>query len=170
MSFHGGAAGVIPATIRFARRRNLPILTLGEIVVCAAPIGLFLRRIANFINGELYGRASDVPWTMVFPHDELGLPRHASQLYEAALEGLVLFLLLYWLVRHGWLLCPSAISGAFLAGYGAARLFVELFRQPDGHLGFLIGPATMGQLLSVPMLLAGLALILWARRSGPAGP
>jgi len=170
MSFHGGAAGVIPAIIRFARRRNLPILTLGDIVVCATPIGLFLRRIANFINGELYGRASDVPGALVFPHDELGLPRHASQLYEATLEGLVLFLLLYWLVRHGWLLRLSAISGAFLAGYGAARLFVELFRQPDGHLGFLIGPATTDQLLSVPMLLAGLALILWAHRSGPADP
>ena len=170
MSFHGGAAGVILAIILFARRRNLPILILGDIVACAAPIGLFLGRIANFINGELFGRASDVPWAMVFPHDELGVPRHPSQLYEAALEGLVLFLLLYWLVRRGWLLRPGAISGAFLAGYGAARLFVELFRQPDAHLGFLIGPATMGQLLSVPMLLAGLALILWARRSGPAGP
>ncbi len=170
MSFHGGAAGVLLAILWFARRRNIPVLTLGDIVACAAPIGLFLGRIANFINGELYGRASDVPWAMVFPHDELRVPRHPSQLYEAALEGLVLFLLLYWLVRRGWLLRPGAISGAFLAGYGAARLFVELFRQPDAHLGFLIGPVTMGQLLSVPMLLAGLALILWVRRSGPAGP
>ena len=170
MSFHGGAPGVIPAIIWFARRRNPSLLTLGDIVVCAAPIGQFLGRFANFINGELYSRASYVPGTMVFPRDELGLPRHASQLYEATLEGLVLFLLLYWLVRHGWLLRLSAISGAFLAGYGAARLFVELFRQPDAHRGLLIGPATMGQLLSVPMLLAGLALILWARKSGPAVP
>ena len=166
MSFHGGAAGVVLAIVLFARRRQLPILALGDIVGCAVPIGLFLGRIANFINGELYGRASDVAWAMVFPHDPEQVPRHPSQLYEAALEGLVLFALLYWLVRRGWLTRPGALSGVLLAGYAVARMIVELFRQPDAHLGFLAGLTTMGQWLSLPMLIVGLALVLRARRAG----
>ncbi|MEE8536243.1 MAG: prolipoprotein diacylglyceryl transferase [Kiloniellales bacterium] len=166
MSFHGGAAGVILAIVLFARRHRLPILTLGDIVGCAVPIGLFLGRTANFINGELYGRASDVAWAMVFPHDPEQVPRHPSQLYEAVLEGLVLFALLYWLVRRGWLTRPGALSGVLLAGYAVARMIVELFRQPDAHLGFLVGLTTMGQWLSLPMLIVGLALVLRARRAG----
>ncbi len=166
MSFHGGAAGVILAIILFARKRGFSWLALGDIVVCATPIGLFLGRLANFVNGELYGRASDAAWAMVFPRDELQVPRHPSQLYEALLEGLVLFLVLYLLVRRGWLERPGALGGAFLAGYALARMTVEFFREPDAHLGLLFGPTTMGQLLSVPMLIAGIGLMLWARRAG----
>lgn len=160
MSFHGGAAGVILAIILFARRRRISGLSLGDLVVCAVPIGLFLGRLANFVNGELYGRAADVPWAMVFPHDPDQVPRHPSQLYEAALEGIVLFLLLYLLVRRGWLERPGAIGGAFLAGYGLARIIVEFFRQPDEHLGYLLGFTTMGQLLSLPLVIAGAILIV----------
>jgi phosphatidylglycerol:prolipoprotein diacylglycerol transferase len=159
---------VILAIVLFALRRRISILALGDIIVCAVPIGLFFGRIANFINGELYGRASDVAWAMVFPHDPDQVPRHPSQLYEAALEGLVLFALLYWLVRRGWLMRPGAVSGVFLAGYAVARLFVELFRQPDAHLGFLAGFTTMGQWLSLPMLVVGLVLAVRAHRRGPA--
>lgn len=168
MSFHGGAAGVILAIILFARRRGVPILALGDIVVAAVPIGLFLGRLANFVNGELYGRPSEVPWAMVFPADSLGLPRHPSQLYEATLEGIVLFAVLYWLVRRGWLTRPGALSGMFLAGYAIARGIAEFFRQPDAHLGLLLGPTSMGQILSLPMLIAGLILIVWAHRAGAA--
>ena len=163
MSFHGGLLGVIVAMFLFARKRGLHTFAVSDIVGAAAPIGLFLGRLANFINGELYGRASDVPWAMVFPGGGPA-PRHPSQLYEAALEGLLLFAVLYWLVRLGWLERRGAISGCFLIGYGIARGFVELFREPDVHIGFIFGPLTMGQLLSLPLILAGLALLLWSRR------
>ena len=165
MSFHGGFLGVLIATWLFARKRGLGFFDLADIVVCAAPIGLFLGRIANFINGELYGRVTDVPWAMVFPRDSEALPRHPSQLYEAGLEGAVLFLALWLLVRRGWLERGGALSGAFLVGYALARLAAEFFRQPDANLGFLLGGATMGQLLSLPMLLVGLGLLAWARRA-----
>ena len=165
MSFHGGAVGVVLATVLFALKRGIPMLALGDLVACAVPIGLFLGRLANFVNGELYGRAAEVPWAMVFPRDPAQLPRHPSQLYEAALEGIVLFLVLYWLVRRGWLTRHGALTGAFLAGYALARMAVELFRQPDAHLGFLAGLTTMGQWLSLPMLIAGLVLLLRARRA-----
>jgi phosphatidylglycerol:prolipoprotein diacylglycerol transferase len=160
MSFHGGAAGVILAIVLFAQRRKISPLHLGDLVVCAVPIGLFLGRLANFINGELYGRASDVAWAMVFPSDPQQIPRHPSQLYEALLEGLVLFVVLYLLVRRGWLERPGALGGAFLAGYGLARIVVEFFRQPDAHLGFLLGFTTMGQWLSLPLVIAGAFLIV----------
>jgi phosphatidylglycerol:prolipoprotein diacylglycerol transferase len=133
-------------------------------ILVAVPIGLFLGRLANFVNGELYGRAAQVPWAMVFPRDPEQVPRHPSQLYEAGLEGIVLFLLLYLLVRRGWLERPGAIGGAFLAGYGLARIIVEFFRQPDAHLGFLLGLTTMGQVLSLPMIIAGVILIAWGHR------
>ena len=165
MSFHGGAAGVILAIILFARKRGISWLSLGDLVACAVPIGLFLGRLANFVNGELYGRAADVPWAMVFPRDPEQIPRHPSQLYEAGLEGIVLFLLLYLLVRRGWLERPGAIGGAFLAGYGLARIIVEFFRQPDAHLGFLLGFTTMGQVLSLPLIIAGVILIAWGYRA-----
>ena len=164
MSFHGGLLGVAVAIVLFARKEAVPVLTVADIVAGAAPIGLFFGRIANFVNGELFGRATDLPWGVVFPHGG-PVPRHPSQLYEAGLEGLVLFLILYALVRMGALQRTGTLTGAFLIGYAVSRLLVELVRQPDQHLGFLIGGATMGQLLSVPMLLAGLALVAWARRA-----
>ena len=164
MSFHGGLLGVAVAEIAFARRRGIPLLALTDIIAAAAPIGLFLGRIANFVNGELFGRPSDVPWAMVFPRGG-PLPRHPSQLYEAGLEGLVLFVALYILVRLGALERSGTLTGAFLIGYALARMTAELFREPDTHLGFLAGGVTMGQALSLPLLLAGLALVIWARRA-----
>ena len=164
MSFHGGLLGVLAAVAIFAWRRRIPLIAMADIVSAAAPIGLFLGRIANFVNGELYGRATDVPWAMVFPGDPDGLPRHPSQLYQAGLEGLTLFLVLYVLVRLGGLDRTGLLSGAFLIGYALSRLAMELFRQPDVHLGFLVGGATMGQLLSLPMLLGGLGLVAWSLR------
>ncbi len=170
MSFHGGAAGVILAIILFAWKRGVSWQSLGDLVACAVPIGLFLGRLANFVNGELYGRAAEVSWAMVFPRDPEQIPRHPSQLYEAGLEGIVLFLLLYLLVRRGWLERPGSIGGAFLAGYGLARIIVEFFRQPDAHLGFLLGFTTMGQVLSLPLIIAGLFLIAWGYRAKRAQP
>ncbi len=164
MSFHGGLLGVLAAVAIFAWRRRIPIVAMADIVSAAAPIGLFLGRIANFVNGELYGRPADVPWAMIFPKDPDGLSRHPSQLYQAGLEGLVLFLVLYALVRLGGLERTGLLSGAFLTGYALSRLIMELFRQPDAHLGFLVGGATMGQLLSLPMLLGGLGLVAWSLR------
>jgi phosphatidylglycerol:prolipoprotein diacylglycerol transferase len=170
MSFHGGLLGVAATLVVFAWRRKIPVLALADIVAAAAPIGLFLGRVANFINGELYGRASDLPWAMVFPADRDQLPRHPSQLYEAGLEGLVLFAVLYAAIRLGGLRRHGLVTGLFLAGYGLSRLFVELFRQPDEHLGFVLGGTTLGQWLSLPMLLAGLGFVLWSLRSrGEAG-
>lgn len=165
MAFHGGALGVIVAIILFSRRRGLNLLAVGDVVTCAVPIGLFFGRIANFINGELFGRvAADVPWAMIFPGGGPD-PRHPSQLYEAALEGLVLFVVLHLL----WRARPirdrkGTLAGVFLMGYGAARITAEFFRQPDAHLGFLWGGATMGQLLSIPLLVAGAGVIWWAGR------
>jgi phosphatidylglycerol---prolipoprotein diacylglyceryl transferase len=165
MSFHGGLLGMIVATIIFARRRKANWLSVGDLVVCAAPIGLFFGRLANFINGELYGRISDVSWAMVFPRGG-PLPRHPSQLYEAALEGLVLFAVLAWIALGTRALeRPGLLSGVFFTGYGIARIIAEMFRQPDANLGFLAVGATMGQLLSIPVLLGGLWLIHYSRRA-----
>ncbi|MGM0560384.1 MAG: prolipoprotein diacylglyceryl transferase [Pseudomonadota bacterium] len=164
MAFHGGLLGVIVAILLFERKRGVAFMSLTDIVACAAPIGLFLGRIANFINGELFGRPSDVPWAMAFPGGGPE-PRHPSQLYQAGLEGLLLFILLFVLMRFGALKCRGLLSGTFLAGYGLARFIGEFFRAPDAHLGYLTGGLTMGQLLSLPMLLAGLALVFWARRN-----
>jgi phosphatidylglycerol:prolipoprotein diacylglycerol transferase len=162
MSFHGGVVGVIAAMWLFARLRKRSFLEVGDAVVCAVPIGLFLGRIANFINGELFGRVTDVPWGIVFPHGGPE-PRHPSQLYEAGLEGVVLFVVL---AVFAWRLRDPAtagrLSGIFLIGYALARSFAELFREPDAHLGFLWGGVTMGQLLSLPMLAVGLALVAWS--------
>ncbi len=167
MSFHGGMLGVFLAMLLFCRRRGLGYFMLADIIGCAAPIGLFLGRIANFINGELYGRAADpesVPWAMVFPG---GGPaaRHPSQIYEALLEGLLLFVVLFLFVRRGALLRTGMLSGIFMMGYGLARMFVELFREPDQHLGFILPGISMGQVLSLPMLLVGIGLVLWSRRA-----
>lgn len=163
MSFHGGALGVIVATFLFARRNGLDWVAFADRVVCVVPIGLFFGRIANFINGELWGRVTDVPWAMVFPTGGPD-PRHPSQLYQAGLEGICLFALLMILARSEAIRSrPGILSGTFLVGYGVARTIGEFFRQPDAHLGFLFAGATMGQLLSLPMILAGAWLILRAK-------
>jgi len=163
MSFHGGALGVMVATWWFARRNGLDWVAFADRVVCVVPIGLFFGRLANFINGELWGRVTDVPWAMVFPTGGPE-PRHPSQLYQAFLEGACLFALLMLLARSERIRArPGMLAGVFLAGYGVVRSIGELFRQPDAHLGFLVAGATMGQLLSVPMILAGTWLILRAK-------
>jgi len=163
MSFHGGLAGVLLAMFLFARKRGLRYFALADIVAVCVPFGLFFGRIANFINGELFGRVTDVPWAMVFPNGGPN-PRHPSQLYEAALEGVVLFAVLWLLVRAGARARPGIISGAFLIGYGLARFTVEFAREPDAQLGYLAFGLTMGQYLTVPMLAFGAGLIAWAIR------
>jgi len=163
MSFHGGALGVIIAIFLFARRNGLDVLAFGDRVACVVPIGIFFGRCANFINGELWGRVTDVPWAMVFPTGGPE-PRHPSQLYQAFLEGVCLFALLMLLARSERIRArPGILCGTFLAGYGVARIIGEVFRQPDAHLGFLLAGATMGQMLSVPMILVGGWLILRAK-------
>lgn len=164
MSFHGGFVGVLVAMILFARRRGLSTLTLFDLSGAAAPIGLFFGRLANFVNGELWGRPADVPWAMVFPAAGPE-PRHPSQLYEAALEGLVLFLVLRLLThRLGRLERPGFVGGAFAAGYALARITAEFFRMPDLHIGFLAFGLTMGMVLSLPMLAVGILMMVIARR------
>src|SRR5277367_2713709 len=158
MSFHGGVAGCVVAIVLFALRRHIPILSLADVSAGVAPIGLFLGRIANFINGELWGRPTDVPWAMVFPNAG-PMPRHPSQLYEAALEGVVLFIVLGLLVRFGALKRPGVVTGCFGLGYGVARITCEFFREPDAQLGFLWGGLTMGMLLCIPLMLAGIGLL-----------
>jgi phosphatidylglycerol:prolipoprotein diacylglycerol transferase len=177
MSFHGGLAGVILAMIVFALVKRIPMLSLFDVTAASVTFGLFLGRIANFINGELWGRVTDVPWGVVFCNDAImaaqgdcpaGLsPRHPSQLYEAALEGIVLFIVLRILTHsYGSLRYPGLTGGAFIAGYGVARILVEFVREPDAQLGYLAGPLTMGMLLSTPMVLIGavaILLALWRR-------
>src|SRR6201999_4382748 len=167
MSFHGGFLGCVAAVMLFARSNNISILSLGDITTAVGPIGLFLGRIANFINSELWGRPADatVPWRMVFPNDPLQLPRHPSQLYEAGLEGIVLFTILAVMIRFGALKRPGLILGSFITFYAFARIFGEFFREPDPQLGFLWGGLTMGMLLSVPMILAGAVIIVMAWRA-----
>ncbi|MEM7169349.1 MAG: prolipoprotein diacylglyceryl transferase [Pseudomonadota bacterium] len=167
MSFHGGMLGVFLAMLFFARSRGVSFFTLSDIVGCAAPIGLFLGRIANFINGELYGRVAEdqnLPWVMVFPGGG-AFARHPSQLYEAVLEGLLLFLILFLAAQRGALQRTGLLSGIFMLGYGLSRVAVEAFREPDDHLGFIVSTITMGQILTVPMVLIGIFLILWSRRT-----
>jgi phosphatidylglycerol:prolipoprotein diacylglycerol transferase len=166
MSFHGGFAGCVIAVVLFARRRGISILSLGDITCAVGTIGLFLGRIANFINGELWGRPSDVPWAMVFPGGG-PLPRHPSQLYEATLEGLVLCGVLWLFMRAGALKRPGLVIGVFAVGYSIARIVCEFFREPDPQLGFLWGGLTMGMLLSVPLMLAGIAFIVAALKRPP---
>ena len=177
MSFHGGCAGVALAMWLFAKRRGIPLLCLADIVACAEPIGQFFGRIANFINGELWGRPSDVPWAMVFPNDDLHLARHPSQLYQAGLEGLMLLAVLFLLQRRGLRERPGLITGVFLIGYAVTRSIGELFREPDHQLGFLddflrsdqvpgflhplavlVHGVTRGQLLTVPFIIGGIGL------------
>ncbi|WCR11847.1 prolipoprotein diacylglyceryl transferase [Paracoccus stylophorae] len=187
MSFHGGFAGVIVAAWLFCRAHDIPPLRLADAMAVVAPIGLFFGRVANFINAELWGRPTDLPWGVIFPGEAAQTcpgvmgpcARHPSQLYEAGLEGLVLGLILWAVVRAGGLRRPGLAFGIFLSGYGLARIFVELFRvadpqfiTPDNPLGHVLGGPvfglTMGQLLSLPMLILGLFFILRARRRAPA--
>lgn len=183
MSFHGGFLGVLAAGLWFARRNSVPALQLSDAMALVAPIGLFFGRLANFVNAELWGRPTDLPWGVIFPGADAQdcpgvLPglcaRHPSQLYEAGLEGLALGLLLWLMVRRGALKRPGLVTGAFLAGYGAARFAVEFVRQadaqfitPDNPLGHALQLGgfglSMGQLLSLPMILAGLWFIVRAR-------
>jgi phosphatidylglycerol:prolipoprotein diacylglycerol transferase len=168
MSFHGGFAGCVLAVLLFARSRKIPVLSLGDLTCAAGPIGLFLGRIANFINGELWGRPTDVPWAFVFPGAG-PQPRHPSQLYEAALEGLVLFIVLAIAVRMGALKRPGLTVGLFAIVYALGRSFCEFFREPDPQLGFLWGGLTMGMLLSIPLFLAGVAFVWNAMRRPELG-
>lgn len=173
MSFHGGFLGVFVALILFSGKNKLPLMSLADTIAAAVPIGLALGRIANFINGELYGRAADVPWAVIFPHDPDQLPRHPSQLYEAALEGILLFLALLFLTHYTTALRrPGIVTGSMLIGYGVARTIAEFFREPDAHIGFIAGDwLTTGMLLTVPMVLAGLVIVAIAvfRQRGLSG-
>jgi len=168
MSFHGGFAGVCAAVIYFAKRNGIPILRLGDFVAPLSPLGLFFGRIGNFIGQELWGRETEGWWGMVFPNDSLGLVRHPSQLYQACLEGLLLFTIL-WLVSRKQR--PAGfVSGVFLVGYSVFRFFVEFAREPDAHLAdsLLLGWMTRGQLLCLPMLIIGSVLIWNAFRQRPS--
>lgn len=159
MSFHGGLLGVVLAAWLFTRRRKIRFFAFTDLLACVTPIGLGLGRLANFVNGELFGRATDVPWGVIFPRGG-DVPRHPSQIYEAGLEGLALYLILVFVAKTPSLgKKEGLLSGLFLALYAFFRFFVEFFREPDAQLGFLYAGATMGQLLCVPMLLAGLLLI-----------
>jgi len=159
MSFHGGLLGVILAIFIFARKTQKSFLVVGDFVAPLVPIGLGMGRLGNFINAELWGRQTDVPWAMVFPTDPLRVPRHPSQLYEFFLEGVVLFAILYAISRKPRSLGLAA--GTFLIGYGVFRSIIEFFREPDAHLGLYFSFISKGQILSIPMVLAGLFIIYW---------
>ena len=172
MAFHGALLGTIAAIWLFARNQGVNLWSTGDLCAAAVPIGLFFGRIANFINGELFGRASDVPWAMVFP-DAWKLhaavepqTRHPSQLYEAAMEGLILFLVLRVLTQHrDALKTPGIVGGVFLAGYGIARIIAEFFREPHAAHALNIGPVTAGQMYSIPMVIVGVLLVMRAVRA-----
>jgi len=155
MSFHGALVGLIIAIFLFSRKYEVSFLSLTDIISVVAPVGLFLGRIGNFINGELYGRVSDAPWAIVFPNSDMQ-PRHPSQLYEAIGEGLILFFIMQLSVfKFNSLKSPGRTFGMFLVFYSLCRIFVETFREPDFHIGFIWSSFTMGQLLSLPMLFSG---------------
>jgi phosphatidylglycerol:prolipoprotein diacylglycerol transferase len=165
MSFHGGLLGVVTAIIVFSRYYKISAFAMGDLVSTVVPIGLFFGRIANFINGELFGRETDVPWAVNFPMGG-GVPRHPSQLYEAVLEGLVLFVVLYVMarkpaIRHA----EGTIFGTLLVGYGLSRFIIEYFREPDVQVGYLAFGLSMGQMLCLPMILAGGLTIAYARKN-----
>jgi phosphatidylglycerol:prolipoprotein diacylglycerol transferase len=162
MSFHGGLIGVLIVGILFSWKNKKSFLKIADLFIVTAPIGLGFGRIGNFINGELYGRVTQVPWAMIFPTDKDLLPRHPSQLYESALEGGVLFLILWFLKDKK--LPTGGLLAIFLSLYGLFRFFVELFREPDPQLGFILGPFTMGQTLSAFMIIGGIILFLYLRR------
>jgi len=165
MSFHGGLLGVLTSLFLFARKHNTTFLAIGDAVAPLVPLGLAAGRLGNFINGELWGRAASVPWSMVFPQSGTAIARHPSQLYQMALEGLLLFALLWLFARKPR---PTGqISGLFLMGYGVLRFLVEYTREPDAFLGLLAAGLSMGQWLSLPMMLAGAAIFWRARTYSP---
>jgi phosphatidylglycerol---prolipoprotein diacylglyceryl transferase len=161
MSFHGGLIGAALGIVLFARQVKAAVLSVMDVTAAAVPIGLFLGRLANFIKPELWGRPTDVAWAMIFPGSD-GLPRHPSQLYEAGSEGILLFIVLYVAIRLGALRRPGLATGIFALGYGAARIICEFFRQPDPQLGYLFAGATMGMILSLPLIAAGIGFIAFA--------
>jgi|TARA_B100001750_G_scaffold223702_1_gene214205 phosphatidylglycerol:prolipoprotein diacylglycerol transferase len=164
MSFHGGLIGVLAATAIYSSKNKIQFFPLADLIACVSPIGLFLGRVANFINGELVGKITDTPWAVIFPKYDYN-PRHPSQLYEAMLEGVVLFVLLQALIlRFKYLEKPGMISGIFLIGYGIFRITIEYFREPDLHLGYVFNTITMGQLLTLPVLVCGVWILYYAKR------
>ncbi|WBA17544.1 prolipoprotein diacylglyceryl transferase [Salinivibrio kushneri] len=165
MSFHGGLLGVITAMVWYARKTQRHFFTVADFIAPLVPFGLGAGRLGNFINGELWGRVTDVPWAMVFPSGG-PWPRHPSQLYEFALEGVALFIILNLYIKKPRPM--GAVSGLFLTGYGTFRFIVEYFREPDAHLGLFAGILSMGQLLSLPMIIAGAVMVGWAYRRQPA--
>ena len=154
MAFHGALLGIAISIFIMSKRNKIPFLCLTDRVALVVPIGLFFGRLSNFINGELYGRVTSVPWAMVFPNSD-GQPRHPSQLYEAGVEGILLGLVMFSLWRRDWLLRRGLLTGIFLTGYGIARTFIEILREPDSQLGLYFGGLSMGQLLSIPMIIVG---------------
>lgn len=178
LSFHGAVLGMVGACLAFAWAQRVPFWQVADTLAFAGTPGLFFGRLGNFINGELYGRPTSLPWGMVFPADPLGLPRHPSQLYEGVAEGIVLFALLWivdrWARRHDRYR-PGLLAAVFLVGYGVLRFLIEFTREPDAQLGFVVGSFSAGQLLSAVMIVAGTALAAFLYRSrrpgyGPAGP
>lgn len=169
MSFHGGFLGSLAAMTYFTWKSKKSWLAIGDFISPMVPIGLGAGRIGNFINGELWGRATEMSWGMVFPGDTLQLVRHPSQLYQSLLEGLMLFAVLWWFSSRAR--PRGAVGGLFVAGYGVARIIGEFFREPDAHIGFVGGNwLTMGMLLSVPMVLFGIGLMIWAYKTQGANP
>lgn len=164
MSFHGGALGVILAMAAFAHFKKIPFLSIADLVTACVPVGLFFGRIANFINGELFGRVTDASWGMRFPGGG-DVPRHPSQLYEAVLEGLILFFILNVMIRCDAIRQREGfVAGSFLFFYGLFRALVEIVREPDAHLGYLWGIVSMGQILSLPMMIAGIGVMIYATK------
>jgi len=168
MAFHGALLGIAIAVLIMAKRHHVPFFLLTDRIALVVPIGLFFGRLSNFINGELYGRVTDVPWAMVFPNSD-AQPRHPSQLYEAGLEGLLLGVIMLMLWRRGWLHQHGRVTGVLLAGYGVARSMIEFVREPDAQIGLLLDSVSMGQLLSVPMIVFGAYLIM-RRPASPGRP
>ena len=169
MSFHGGLLGAAIAMLVFPRTDDARLDSVTDAVAAVVPIGLFLGRLANFIKPELWGRPTDVPWAMIFPGSD-GQPRHPSQLYEASLEGFALFVLLWIVIARGGLRREGLITALFCLGYGCARIVSEFFREPDKQLGYLFEGATMGMLLSLPLLIVGAVLLVRAYRRPRAAP
>lgn len=165
MAFHGGLIGAGIAMWFYALRQKIPFFQVTDIVAVVAPIGLFFGRMANFINAELYGRVTTLPWGMAFPTAPDNYPRHPSQIYEALLEGLILFIVLVIAYNRPEIRQrPGLVTGSFLMGYAFFRFLVEYVRAPDPQLGFVLGHLTMGQILCLPMFALGAALIYWVRR------
>ncbi len=168
MSFHGGLIGVLVVLFLFARKRQKTFLEIGDFIAPLIPLGLAAGRMGNFINGELWGRPTTLPWGMVFPQTGDGIPRHPSQLYEMGLEGFALFALLWWFARKPRPI--GQISAVFLMGYGTFRFLVEFTRAPDYFLGLLAGGLSMGQLLSLPMIAIGAVIFYWSAKKSSHAP